>query len=93
MSDRDIDQLTLKSSLCAFLQENVLESSRPFDEQSSLTDAGVDSFSLMELVLFVERRWGIQIPLAMLTRENTASVEAFARCIIDAASLSQKDAA
>ena len=37
----------------------------------SLTDLGIDSFLLMEMVLFAEREYGVRLPLARVAQSNT----------------------
>jgi acyl carrier protein len=40
-----------------------------------LSSIGVDSFSLMEMILFIERRFNLVLPAESLTPENLASVK------------------
>ncbi len=65
----------ISSELCDFLQKNILAPEVALSPETELTTIGVDSFSLMELILFIERRFGLVLPPESLTAENIASVE------------------
>ena len=66
----------IASQLCVFLRENVLAPQIEVTSDTALSEIGVDSFSLMELVLFIERQFGLELPAEALTPENIASVGA-----------------
>jgi len=76
-----IDHKTVCDKLCRFVQAELLAEPAGFDEQSRLSDFGLDSFSLVELLLFCERTFGIVVPEAQLTRENLESIAALSRCL------------
>jgi acyl carrier protein len=42
---------------------------------------GLDSFSLVELLLFCERTFGVVVPESQLTHENLESIAALSRCL------------
>ncbi len=65
----------ISSQLCDFLHKNILAPEIDVSPETELTSIGVDSFSLMELVLFIERRFGLILPPESLTAENIASVK------------------
>jgi acyl carrier protein len=64
-----------------FISENLLAEGVPLNTRASLTKLGLDSFSLIEILLFVERKFGIAISMDKLNRENTETVEALAGVI------------
>ena len=70
----------ISSALCAFLQENILASDVEVTSGTELAVIGVDSFSLMEIVLFIERRFQLILPLETLTPQNTATVHNLSLC-------------
>lgn len=74
---------TVRSELVAFLADQILAPDVSCTADAVLADLGVDSFSLMEVVLFVERRWGVALPMERLTPENVHTVDALARCIAE----------
>lgn len=45
------------------------------------SELGIDSFSLLELVVFVERKFGIKVPLELLTADNLSSISTFSQCV------------
>lgn len=71
----------ISRELCAFARQNLLAVGIPFDEQSRLAEVGLDSFSLVELLLFSERQFGIAVPESHLTREHLESIASLASCI------------
>ncbi len=60
--------------LCSYLSENILAQDIDVNKETELSTVGVDSFSLMEMILFVERSFGLVLPAESLTPENIASV-------------------
>lgn len=64
----------IANQLCVFLRENILAPQIEVTSDTALSEIGVDSFSLMELVLFIERQFGLELPAEALTPENIASV-------------------
>ncbi|MCB9664798.1 MAG: acyl carrier protein [Alphaproteobacteria bacterium] len=74
---------SVRAELVTFLAEQVLAPDVPCTYDAVLAELGVDSFSLMEVVLFVERRWGVILPMERLTPENVHTVDALARCIAE----------
>ena len=68
-------------ALCDFLRTEVLAEGVVFDAATPLSQLGVDSLSIVEVLLFVERRFGVSVPESHLTRANLHSVAALARCV------------
>lgn len=64
-----------------FLVSQVLGGTAPLLDETPLADVGVDSFALMETVLFIERRYGIVIPVERLTREHVRTVRSLGLCV------------
>lgn len=73
--DREISQ-----KLCTFLRENILAPEVDVLPSTVLQSIGIDSFSLMELILFIERSYGLILPPDSLTPENIATVNALSIC-------------
>ncbi|BCX82461.1 acyl carrier protein [Methylomarinovum caldicuralii] len=67
---------TIAAELCEFLHERILAPGVAVTPETPLEDIGVDSFALMELILFVERRYGLVLPPEALVPEHLASVAA-----------------
>ncbi len=73
----------IASQLCVFLRDNILASQIEVTSDTELSEIGVDSFSLMELVLFIERQFALELPAEALTPENIASVgKLSAYCVV-----------
>ncbi len=72
----------ISSALCIFLQENILAPDVAVTSETELAIIGVDSFSLMEVILFIERRFGLVLPPESLTPQNTATVSNLSLCCV-----------
>jgi acyl carrier protein len=79
------DPKTIAEQLCQFARKNYVADGVDFDENSPLAKAGIDSFALVELLLFCERSFGISVPDSHLTGKNLASVATLANCIAELA--------
>jgi acyl carrier protein len=75
------DLQTIVEQLCQFTRANLVANGAHLDEHTPLADAGIDSFSLVELLLFCERAFGVTVPESHLTHEHLASLSSLARCI------------
>lgn len=73
----------ISSALCSFLQQNILAPDVEVTPDTELAIIGVDSFSLMEIILFIERHFGLILPPESLTPENTASVSNLSLCCVN----------
>ncbi len=73
----------ISCALCLFLQENILAPDVEVTPDTELAIIGVDSFSLMEIILFIERRFGLILPPESLTPENTTSVLNLSLCCVN----------
>ncbi len=80
MASKEIQAEEIAAQLCEYLQERILAPDVAVTPDTDLSDIGVDSFALMELILFVERCYGLVLPPESLTAENVASVAALSRC-------------
>ena len=70
----------ISEELCRFIQGNILASGVDIQHDTILTNIGIDSFSVIEIILFIERRFGVILPDEYLIPENLKTVEALARC-------------
>jgi len=67
--------------LKTFIQENILAEKTEFDADTLLKDLGVDSFSLVEIVLFIERRFGQLIPDHLMVPETFRTIRKLATIV------------
>ena len=86
------DPQAIAQDLCQFARANFVSESAPFDERSSLAEAGIDSFGLFQILLYGERTFGVRIPPSHLTRQNLASLSALAACMAELARQGQSPA-
>jgi len=70
------------SELSAFIVNNIVAEGIPVRKETQLAEIGVDSFSIIEIILFIERKFGVVIPDESLIPENLRSVEALAACTL-----------
>jgi acyl carrier protein len=79
------DPKKIAAQLCQFARTNCAAEGQDFDENSPLSQAGIDSFALVELLLFCERVIGVRVPDSHLTGANLASMASLANCIAELA--------
>jgi acyl carrier protein len=79
----DKDPKTIAAQLCEFARTNFVPEGTAFDENSPLAQAGIDSFALVELLLFCERKIGVRVPDSHLTGDNLTSMATLAKCIAE----------
>jgi acyl carrier protein len=75
----------IAAQLCEFARTNFVADGAEFDEHSPLAKAGIDSFALVELLLFCERMLGVRVPDSHLTGTNLTSMATLANCIAELA--------
>ncbi len=75
------DVTTICQELTNFLSTSILAKGVEFDENKQLSSVGVDSLSLVETLLFIERHFGVSVPDSHLTRTNLETVSALAKCV------------
>lgn len=63
----------LESAVCTFIGDTILEGAATVTPETPLTDLGLESFSLLEIILFVERKTGLSIPDTHLTKAHLHS--------------------
>jgi acyl carrier protein len=88
----DKDPKVIAAKLCEFVRTNLVEEGVEFNENRPLAEAGIDSFDLVELVLYCERVLGIRVPDSHLTSANLASISSLANCIAELARTAHKTA-
>lgn len=79
------DPQQIAAQLCQFARNNFVAEGQNFDENSPLSQAGIDSFALVELLLFCERTLGVRVPDSHLTGANLTSMATLANCIAELA--------
>jgi acyl carrier protein len=64
-----------------FIQANILHSASDFSEDTALKDLGLDSFSIVEIVLFIERRFEVLIPDHLMVPETFKTTRSIAEAV------------
>lgn len=71
----------IQKGLLQFVSENIVDESNEVGIDTPFRDAGIDSFSIIQIVLFVERKYGFSMAEGDLNPENLKSVSSIAEFI------------
>lgn len=77
----NISKQSISETLVEFVRANILEPDVPFTAESILSKTGVDSYSVIEIVLFIERQYGVVIPDEQLIPANLNNINSIAACV------------
>ena len=64
-----------------YIEKNILAQGVQVDAATNLKQAGIDSFSTVEIILFIERRFGVSIPDEKLLPDNFKTIQAIAATV------------
>jgi acyl carrier protein len=64
-----------------YIEKNILAEGVQVDAGTNLKQAGIDSFSTVEIILFIERKFGVSIPDEKLLPDNFKTLEAIAATV------------
>lgn len=78
-----VDKVKIQSAVSDYLFERFLAADAKLEPQTAFSELGIDSMTVMELVMFIEEEFGIIIPANQLTSENLKSLESLGNCAID----------
>jgi acyl carrier protein len=59
-----------------YIENNILSADVKIDAGTNLQQAGIDSFSTVEIILFIERQYGVVIPDEKLLPDNFKTLQA-----------------
>lgn len=76
-----MDLNTIENALIKFLKDNILDESVELNATQDLNEIGVDSYSIVEIVLFIERKFGFIIPDSELKPEHFKDVASIAKIV------------
>lgn len=82
------DATRLADELCDYLRQRVLDSRVACAPGTPFSELGIDSMSIIELVMYLERKHGIVLPDNALRPENLRSADALAHCAVAIATAS-----
>lgn len=69
---------TIEKDIIHFLESNILSEGIKIYSDSSLREVGIDSFSIVEIILFIERKYDIVIPDYKLIPDNFKTIHTIA---------------
>ena len=64
-----------------YIEKNILSADVKIDAATDLKQAGIDSFSTVEIILFIERKFGVVIPDDKLIPDNFKTLQTLAATI------------
>ena len=72
----------IENELLLFIRTSVLDSGVSIEKDTAFRQLGIDSLSIIAIVLFIERKFGVRLPEEELVPENLGSVNAVAACCV-----------
>ncbi len=76
-----MDTNTIISEIKKYIENNILAGGVQIDADTNLKQAGIDSFSTVEIILFIERKFGVSLPDEKLIPENFITIQALAATV------------
>ena len=71
----------IQEHLVVFLQNEIFDSSVTIEADTDLFETGFDSFSLVKLLVFIEKQYNLQIPEEKLTEDTLKDVKQISELI------------
>lgn len=78
--DKKFSQQDICNELIDYIKSNIADNRILISKETPFNQIGLDSSSIIELVLFIERKFNVSISEGDLVPDNLKSVEALARC-------------
>ena len=66
-----------------YIENNILAEDIQIEAATNLKEVGIDSFSTVEIILFIERRFGVAIPDEKLVPDNFKTLQALAATVLE----------
>ena len=80
MKDKEFTKEYICDELMSYVRNNITDGSVLIEAKTPFNQIGLDSSSVIELVLFIERKFDVVIPEEDLIPENLKSIQALAQC-------------
>ena len=77
-----IDKAKIQEELFSYLFKRFLAKGVELESTTPFSDIGMDSMTVVELVMFIEEEFGIEIPADQLTGDNLKSLDSLISCAI-----------
>lgn len=71
-----MDPNSITGEIKKYIEKNILADNVQIEAGTDLKKAGIDSFSTVEIILFIERRFGVSIPDEKLIPDNFKTLQA-----------------
>ena len=71
------------SEIKSYVEKNILAEGVQVDAGTNLKQAGIDSFSTVEIMLFIERKFGVSIPDEKLIPDNFKTIQSLAAIVLE----------
>jgi len=78
--DKMYSEQDICNELISYVKSNISDNRILITKETPFNQVGLDSSSIIELVLFIERKFNVSIPEGDLVPDNLKSVEALAQC-------------
>jgi acyl carrier protein len=78
-----MDEHVIITEIKKYIENNILAEAVQVQADSDLKKAGIDSFSTVEIILFIERRFGVSIPDEKLVPDNFRTIQALASTVAE----------
>ena len=75
-----VDKAKIQEELSSYLQKRFLAKGVSLQASVPFVDYGIDSMTVVELVMHIEERFGIEIPADQLTADHLRSLETLSNC-------------
>ena len=66
-----------------YIEKNILAEAMQIDADTDLKKAGIDSFSTVEIILFIERKFGVAIPDEKLIPDNFKTLQSLSATVLE----------
>ena len=70
----------IQAQVSAYLTKRFLAKGAKLEATTPFADFGIDSMTVVELVMYIEEEFGIVIPANQLTGDNLKSLESLVNC-------------
>jgi acyl carrier protein len=76
-----MEEQAIIAEIREFIEKNVVADGVKLAEDRPLQESGIDSFSLVEIILFIERRFALAIPEDRMLPEHFQTLRTMARLV------------
>lgn len=73
----------IQDELLEFMQKNIVSEGVELKFDTSLSKVGIDSYSIVEIILFIERKYGVSLNDSQLVPSNFLSINSIAELVSD----------